>query len=83
MEEQFPSNSQQPPKKATEPRPKEKKRVEKVIEGEVVRRKKPLGKRFKELFAPQDTKSAGEYILLDILVPGAKDIVVDAGQSFL
>lgn len=60
-----------------------KKVVEKVVAGEVVRRKKPLGKRFVETFMGGDAKSVWGYVLLEVLIPAAKDMVVDAGQSAL
>ncbi len=72
----YPSNSQRTikePAKKQDP-----KKVEKVIEGEVVRRKKPLGKRFKETFTGGDAGSVWEYVMLDVLVPAAKDMFADA-----
>lgn len=55
-----------------------KKKVERVTTGEVVRRKKPLGKRFKEIFVSGDGRSVMSYIALDVLVPAAKDTIADA-----
>lgn len=78
--EEFPSNSIQPPKKAKVEKA-EPKKVEKVISGEVATRKKPLGKRFAETFVQGDIKGVAAYVMLDVLVPAAKDMVVDAGQE--
>jgi hypothetical protein len=72
----YPSNSHKRAKPVTAPDEAPKK-VEKIIEGEVVRRKKPLGKRFAELFITGDRQSVGQYILLDILLPAAKDTIAD------
>ncbi len=44
----------------------------------MIQRKKPLSKRFKETFTGDDTKSVGSYILFDVLIPAAKDMVADA-----
>lgn len=82
MDDHFPSNSQQPKRPAeirqrVEVEEGEKKNVRRVVEGEVVRRKRPLGKRLKELILGGDDVSIGEYLILDILVPGVRDIVYD------
>jgi hypothetical protein len=72
----FPSNSHS----AKSPEPK---RVEQVTVNPVMRRKKPLGKRLTELFIGGDTKSVGEYIFLDVILPAIKDTIADAGSQFL
>lgn len=75
--ENFPSNS----RRAHEGKPekKEPKKVEKIVEGQVVRRKKSLGKRFKETFiGGDDAGSVWGYVLNDVLIPAAKDMISDA-----
>lgn len=74
--EAFPANSRKV--KAPVSKREEKPKIEKVIEGEVVRRKKPLGKRIAETFGATDMKSVGGFVLIDVLVPAAKDMVADA-----
>ncbi len=74
--EDFPSNSRKS-RKALEADPTAKK-VEKIVEGEVIRRKKPLGKRFTEIFVGGDARSVGMYVLMDVLIPAAKDTLADA-----
>jgi hypothetical protein len=54
------------------------KKVTRVVEGEVVRRKKPLGRRFMETFIGGDTKGVWSYVLFDVLIPAAKDMAADA-----
>lgn len=54
------------------------KNIEKIVAGVVVRRKKPLGKRFSEMFFGGDTQGVVNYILMDILLPAAKDTIADA-----
>lgn len=71
--ENYPSN-----KKAMPQKKEESKKVEKVITGDVVRRKKPLGKRFVETFTGGDAKTAGNHVLFDVMIPAAKDMLVDA-----
>lgn len=79
MAEEFPSNSRRnreipTEKDAEEPR----KKVERVVEGEVVRRKKPMGKRVAETFIGTDAKSVWAFVAVDVLVPAAKDMIADA-----
>lgn len=77
----FPSNSDRS-KDETAPEQKivpvaETKKMDKVVEGEVIRRKKPLGRKFKELFIGGSASMVGEYILYDILIPAIKDTIAD------
>jgi hypothetical protein len=54
------------------------KKIEKIVAGEVVRRKKTLRKRFAETFTGGDMRSVGNYVLFDVLLPAAKDTIADA-----
>lgn len=73
--DEFPSNSQSPKK----PNPKkEKKEVESVVTGEVIQKKKSLGRRFKDVFLGADFKEASSYIVADVLFPAVRNLVVDA-----
>lgn len=70
---QFPSNSH-----ADKCEPKEEtKKVEKVIKGVVVTKKKTLTKRFLETFVGDDIGNIKSYILHDVLIPAAKDTISD------
>lgn len=74
---EFPPNSH----KANEKGSKEatpKKSIEKVVQGEVTQRKKPLGRRFKEIFVGGEFKSAARYIATDVLLPAFRNMIVDA-----
>ncbi len=53
------------------------KKLEKVVTGPVSRRKKPLGTRFAETIFGGDGKGVLHYILLDVLLPAAKDTIAD------
>jgi hypothetical protein len=74
--ENFPSNSREP-RLVKDEKPQEKV-VLKVIEGGVVRRKKPLGTRLPETFFGGDTKGVFEYVIADVLIPAWQDMVADA-----
>lgn len=79
--ENYPGNSNRATSKAAEKKPKAappEKKVEKVVVGKVTRRKKPLGKRFSETFVGGDAQTVWTYVLNDVMVPAAKDMVADA-----
>lgn len=77
---ELPSNSNT----ARQPSPpEEKKVVEKVVTGEVVKKKQPLGKRFIRTFFGGDAKNVAKFVLMEVIVPAAKDLVVEAGQEAL
>ena len=81
--ENYPGNSNRatsktPPNAKPKPKAKEEKKVEKVVVGTVTRRKKPLGKRFSETFVTGDAESVFAYVLNDVMIPAAKDMVADA-----
>jgi hypothetical protein len=72
----FPPNSQ-----ASREEPQEQKRVERVTRSEAIRKKKPLRKQFAETFVSGDAKSAVHYVLFDVLIPAAKDMIAEAGSA--
>ncbi|WNM72439.1 hypothetical protein SEA_MOSSY_60 [Gordonia phage Mossy] len=86
MDEQYPSNSRnvQPTKMAAkkvaseQAEKKTDKKIEQITVNSVVRRKKPLSKRFTESFVGGDAQSVGAYIVADVLLPAAKDMIADA-----
>lgn len=60
---------------------KEEKKVEKVISGAAVTRKKGLGRKIAETFAGDDAQSVGQYILFDVVIPAAKAMISDAASQ--
>lgn len=75
----FPSNSQN---SAPKPTPVQKEKVEKVVQGKVVQRKKPLGKRFTEFFVGGDARDAGSFVVLEVLLPALRNMVADSVQMY-
>lgn len=59
------------------------KKIEKVIEGGAVQRKKPLGRRIAENFTGADAQSVGQYVLFEVVLPQIKDLIYDVGASAL
>lgn len=72
----FPGNSNASKTVAT-PAP-EKPKVEKVIDGTATLKKPPLMRRIAESFTGDDMRSVGNYVVLDVLVPAAKNMISDA-----
>lgn len=55
--------------------------ITRVTSGEPVRRRKSLRKQFSETFIAGDIRSAMRYVMFDVLLPAAKDMIVEAGSS--
>lgn len=67
----FPGNSYSAKKKP------EREKLSKVVEGKVVQRKKPLGKKMLETFIGTDSHSVTEYVIFDVMVPAMKSMMAD------
>lgn len=83
--EDFPGNSQRarqaPRDNDPEPKIAESKKLDKVVEGEVVRRKKPYGRRLRESFLGGDGQTVREYLLEDVILPNFRDLILDVINS--
>lgn len=79
MTPEFPGNSKSNPRPQTPAN--EPKKVESVVTGEVQTRKKGLLKRFKEVFIGGDSRSVVQYVIMDVLVPQAKDMITEAASQ--
>lgn len=70
----YGANSQ----KSKSPEPAEQPRVAgPVISGSAVERKEPLRKKFLQAYAGDSAQSVGQYLLMDVIVPGTKNIISD------
>lgn len=72
--ENFPPNS-----KAAKDREREK--VQRVTSTDAVRRKKSLGRQFSQTFFGGDAHTAWHYMIFNVLIPAAKDTMVEAVSS--
>lgn len=79
FESEYPPNSH----KSREPEPTEEKKIEQVTTGTVIRRKPSLSKRFTNLFIAGDADSVMKYVLTEVLLPGARDMVADAATQYV
>jgi hypothetical protein len=77
--EEFPSNSRRPasPLDSTPPAVEEERKIDKVITGNVIKRKKPLGRRFMDTFFAKDSGGVFNYLFRDVLVPALQDMATD------
>lgn len=75
-EHEFPPNSDASKK----PRNEEKK-VERVTTGEVTRKKKSIRKQFGQMFVAGDFKSSINYVILEVALPLAQDMVIETFQQ--
>lgn len=75
----YPSNARtlRAAKEPEEP-PKQEKKVEKIVEGVVVTRKRPLWRRAGDAMAGEDTgEGVLYYVLMDVFVPATKSLIYD------
>lgn len=77
----YPSNSNNTPGKVPATKKSEKlqapKDIQKVTVGEAILKPKSIGDKAKALFVGSELKTAGVYILTDVLVPALRNLIVD------
>lgn len=77
MEPEFPPNN------ARSRKPPEEKDIPRVVKGGVSRKKKSLRKQFSETFVAGDARGATRFVIFDVLLPDAKNLLVDmVSQGF-
>jgi hypothetical protein len=76
-------SSEFPPNSETSKKIGEEKDVTRVTSGDVTRKKRSLRKQFSETFVAGDAKSAIRYAAMEVLLPAAKDMVVEIVQGFV
>jgi hypothetical protein len=74
----YASNSHNSRDKSPEGEGKEKRKLEKVTTGTVIKKKKSLGSKVAETFTGDSLNSVGTYVLFDVILPKAKDMFLDA-----
>lgn len=78
--DEFPSNSRRPasPIDKVPPAAEESElKLDKVISGQVIKRKKPLGRRFMDTFFSGDASGVIPYLFRDVLIPALQDMATD------
>lgn len=74
----YPSNSHES-KRASEDKKREP--LESVVTGKVTRQKASIGKKFFSTFIGGDARTVVGYIVFEVLLPAARDMIVNAGQE--
>src|SRR5947207_15596149 len=74
--DQFPSNSRKARDAERDP-----KRVERVVSATAVRRKRSLGKQFRQTFIGGDARTAVGYVVANVLIPAAQEAMLEAWTS--
>ena len=72
----YPPNS----KKSGESTPP-KEAVQKIVTGKIIKKKTPLGQRFKAIFFGGESKGAFQYVMSDVLIPALRNMFVDAVEG--
>lgn len=72
---QLPGNSLKARAEAAQKEPKE--RPEKIVEGKVTTRKQPWYKKIAGSMIADDANSVKDYVITDVIIPGAKNLIVD------
>jgi|GEM_PF-1721444 len=78
MDMDFPSNSDISKKENSKA-----KMIEPVATGLVVKRPQSFGVKLKNVFFNGDFRGAVEYIVADVLLPAARDMIVDSSSDFV
>jgi hypothetical protein len=74
----YPSNS-----RATPPPEGEGRKAERAVANEVTSRPKSIGKRLREALIGGDSKTALQYVISEVIIPQAKDMLAEAAtQAF-
>lgn len=78
MSAEFPPNSN-----AAKAAPKPRERIRPVTSASAVRRKRGLGKQFKEAIVGGDSRGVAEHVFFGVIVPSLRDLLFDALETGL
>lgn len=73
---EFPSNSNKKREKEEDP-PIKDKQITPVVSGKVIKQQRSFGQKLSETFFGDDTRSVGDYLLHDVLIPAMKSTLSD------
>ena len=73
-DDEFPSNSNRKKELNT---PVKEKNITPVVSGKVIKKQRSFGQKLSETFFGDDTRSVGDYILHDVLIPAIKSTLSD------
>lgn len=79
--QEFPANSAKVRSQSEGPPLDERPKVEQVTSAEAHRRKRGLGRKFRETFIGGSARMAVEYMVADVVIPAIQDTMIDALQG--
>jgi hypothetical protein len=79
----FPANSAKARARSEPPTQGPPERIERVTSAEASRRKRGLGRQFKDTFIGGNARMAADYAMTDIVIPAIRDLMFDAIQGSL
>lgn len=78
----FPANSAKARARSEgSPQDQRPKKIEQVTSAGAVRRKRGIGRQFKETFVGGSARMAFDYMILEVVIPSVKDMLTEAMQS--
>lgn len=77
----LPSNSYSNPRKDSGKVEEVRPDIKPVIKGEVIKKKRGFGSKLRETFSGDDSKTVGDYVLFEVLVPNLKSMLSDATKE--
>ena len=83
LDKEYPSNSLKDREVKQEQEDRDIRINKPVIKGHVAKRKKTVGSKLLDLFVPEDVDDIKNYILTDVFIPAAKNMLQDAFDIFL
>lgn len=75
--ENYKPNSHRSKEVQKETSQEERKKLEKVVKGQVKVKKKSEMSKFAEAFVAEDAKNVGSYVFTDVLIPAVKKLITD------
>lgn len=70
-----------PPNSKSRRVPDEPKKIERVTSADATRRPKTLGRRLKDTFIGDDPRATVDYVVVDVIIPRARDMLFDAVEA--
>jgi hypothetical protein len=75
--DEFPPNSEASKRGPREPD----KDIKRITSNDPIRRRQPLRKQFGKTFVKGDIRMAAQYVIFDVLIPAARDMIAEAGSQ--
>jgi hypothetical protein len=70
-----------PPNSFSSKKTEEDKNIQRVTHSDPIRRKKGLGRKFRDIFFGGDARTTVQFVIYSVLIPAAKDMIIDAGRE--